>query len=129
MAVYPYLVGTANTSPMKTGPKTEPLGEICVLYVTAPPSQSEALAKSLLAQNLVACVNITPVRSLYRWKGEHCDDSEHLLILKTRKSLVRDVIRAVKAEHPYEVPEIIALPVIAGHVPYIDWVYGETWRQ
>jgi periplasmic divalent cation tolerance protein len=111
---------------METGPKTEPPGEICVLYVTAPPSQSEALAKSLLCKRLIACANITPVRSLYRWKGEDCDDKEDLLIIKTRKSLVQAVITAVKAEHPYEVPEIIALPVIAGHLPYSDWVYAET---
>jgi periplasmic divalent cation tolerance protein len=49
-----------------------------------------------------------------------------MLILKTRKDLVQAVIAAVKAEHPYEVPEIIALPVISGNIPYHDWVYGET---
>ena len=103
--------------------------EICVLYVTAPPSQSEVLVKSLLEQHLVACVNITPVRSLYSWKGESCDDQEDLLIIKTRKSLVQATIAAVKAEHPYEVPEIIALPVTAGHAPYLDWVYTETVPQ
>jgi periplasmic divalent cation tolerance protein len=67
-----------------------------------------------------------PVRSLYRWKGEFCDDGEHLLIIKTRRELADRVIRALKAEHPCEVPEIIVLPVIAGHAPYLDWVYGET---
>lgn len=100
--------------------------EICVIYSTVPPAQSEVLAKSLLAKNLVACVNILPVRSLYRWKGECCDDGEHLLIIKTRKDLAEAVIRALRARHPYEVPEIIVLPVIAGHPPYLDWVYAET---
>jgi periplasmic divalent cation tolerance protein len=100
--------------------------EICVIWSTAPPAQSAALAKSLLEKNLVACVNIMPVRSLYRWKGESCDDEEHLLIIKTRRELADGVIRAIKAEHSYEVPEIIVLPVIAGHAPYLDWVYGET---
>ena len=114
---------------MEPGHTTEPPGEICVLYVTAPPTQSEALAKSLLTQRLIACANITPVRSLYRWKGEDCDDNEDLLIIKTRKSLVNAVIAAVKTEHPYEVPEIIALPVIAGHLPYLDWVYEETCEE
>ena len=111
---------------METGAGEEGSQEICVLYVTAPPSHSEALAGSLLAKRLIACANITPVRSLYRWKGETCDDKEDLLVIKTRKSLVPAVIAAVKAEHPYEVPEIIALPVIAGHLPYIDWVNAET---
>jgi periplasmic divalent cation tolerance protein len=100
--------------------------EICVIYSTAPPAQSAMLAKSLLEKNLAACVSITPVRSLYRWKGETCDDEEHLLIIKTRRGLAEAVIQALKAEHPNEVPEIIVLPVIAGHPPYLDWVYQET---
>jgi periplasmic divalent cation tolerance protein len=100
--------------------------EICVIYSTVPPALSAALAKILLEKNLVACVNIIPVRSLYRWKGEPCDDAEHLLIIKTRQSLADTVIRALRAIHPYEVPEIIALPVITGHLPYLDWVHGET---
>jgi len=114
---------------METGSGEEKTQEICVLYVTAPPSQSEVLAKSLLAQHLVACINITPVRSLYRWNGESYNDQEDLLIIKTRKCLVQATIAAVKAEHPYEVPEIIALPVTAGHAPYLDWVYTETAPQ
>ena len=100
--------------------------EICVIWSTVPPAQSAALARSLLEKNLVACVNITPVRSLYRWKGECCDEEEHLLIIKTRRDLADAVVRALRAEHPYEVPEIIVLPVIAGHPPYLDWVYAET---
>jgi periplasmic divalent cation tolerance protein len=100
--------------------------EICVICATAPPALSEVLAKSLLDKNLVACVNITPVRSLYRWKGESCDDEEHLLIIKTRRGLADAVIRALKEEHPYEVPEIIVLPVNTGYLPYLDWVYQET---
>ena len=111
---------------METGSGKETPREICILYVTTSPSQSEALAKSLLAKRLISCANITPVRSLYRWKGEICDEKENLLIIKTRKDLVQAVIAVVKAEHPYEVPEIIALPVIAGHPPYLDWVYEET---
>jgi periplasmic divalent cation tolerance protein len=100
--------------------------EICVICSTAPPAQSAALAKSLLEKNLVACVNIMPVRSLYRWKGESCNDEEHLLIIKTRRGLADAVIRALKAEHPYEIPEIIVLPVISGYPSYLDWVYQET---
>jgi periplasmic divalent cation tolerance protein len=100
--------------------------EICVVFSTVPPAQSAALAKSLLDANLVACVNITPVRSFYRWKGECCDEEEHLLILKTRRELADTVIHALKAEHPSEVPEIIVLPVINAHIPYLDWVYAET---
>ena len=105
---------------------TETACDICVLYSTVPPSRSADLAERLLAKNLVACVNITPVRSLYRWKGEACDEEEHLLILKTRRDCVEQVIRALKDMHPYEVPEIIALPVLAGYTPYLEWVHRET---
>jgi periplasmic divalent cation tolerance protein len=108
----------------KKNPQEGP--EVCVIYSTVPPAQSAALAKGLLEKNLVACVNIMPVRSLYRWKGEFCDEEEHLIIIKTRRELADIVIRALKADHPYEVPEIIVLPVIAGHAPYLDWVYAET---
>jgi periplasmic divalent cation tolerance protein len=100
--------------------------EICVILSTVPPALSAGLAKSLLEKNLVACVNITTVRSLYRWKGECCDDEEHLLIIKTRRGLADAVIRALASEHPYDVPEIIVLPVLAGHAPYLEWVHAET---
>lgn len=100
--------------------------EICVICSTVPPSRSEDLSKRLLEKELVACVSILPVRSLYRWDGEPCDEEEHLLIMKTRRSLADAVVSALKAMHPYEVPEIIALPVTAGHLPYLSWVEGET---
>jgi periplasmic divalent cation tolerance protein len=100
--------------------------EICVILSTVSPALSAALAKSLLEKNLAACVNITTVRSLYRWEGECCDDGEHLLIIKTRQVLADAVIRALKAEHPYEVPEILVMPVSAGHIPYLEWVHEET---
>ena len=103
-------------------------GEICVIYSTVPPSRSADLAQRLLEKNLVACVNITPVRSLYRWEGKSCDDEEHLLVIKTRRSLAETVIRALKAMHPYEVPEIIVLPVIAGHAPVSRLGVPETNR-
>jgi periplasmic divalent cation tolerance protein len=100
--------------------------EICVIFSTVPAAKSREIARALLDRHLVACVNMTPVRSWYRWKGEFCDDEEHLLILKTRKELSGMVIAELKALHPYEVPEIIVLPVTGGHLPYLAWVHGET---
>jgi len=99
---------------------------ICVILSTVPPEKSAEIARSLIDRHLVACVNMVPVRSWYRWKGEFCDDGEHLLIAKTRKENAGEVVRALRALHPYEVPEIIVLPVTGGHLPYLDWVYGET---
>lgn len=100
--------------------------EICVIYSTAPPQEAAKMARALVEQHLVACVNVVHVSSYYMWKGEFTAENEHLLIAKTRKEMAETVIRAIRDMHPYEVPEIIALPVIAGHGPYIDWVYEET---
>jgi periplasmic divalent cation tolerance protein len=100
--------------------------EICVIYSTAPPQDAAKMARALVEQHLVACVNIVHVNSYYTWKGEFCADNEHLLIAKTRVEKADEVIRAIKGMHPYEVPEIIALPVIAGHAPYLAWVHKET---
>jgi periplasmic divalent cation tolerance protein len=103
-----------------------PVPEICVIFSTVPVSKSWDIARGLLDRHIVACVNMVPVRSWYRWKGGFCDDEEHLLILKTRKGMAETVIRELKILHPYEIPEIITLPVIAGHLPYLAWVHGET---
>jgi periplasmic divalent cation tolerance protein len=104
----------------------DPDRELSVLFSTVPAVDSAAMAKSLVDRRLVACVNVLPVRSYYRWKGEFCDEEEHLLIVKTRKERIGEVMEEIRLLHPYEVPEIIALPVIAGHLPYIQWVYQET---
>jgi periplasmic divalent cation tolerance protein len=98
-----------------------------VVLVTCPPDRAPELARSLVEARLAACVNILPaVRSLYAWKGEVCDDAEALLVVKTRASLFEALRAAILAGHPYEVPEIIALPVVAGHQPYLDWLEGST---
>jgi periplasmic divalent cation tolerance protein len=104
----------------------EPKKKITLILSTVPAAESATIARNLVDRRLVACVNIIPVRSLYRWKGEVCDEEEHLLIAKTRKKRVPEVMAAIRLLHPYEVPEIIALPVSAGHLPYIQWVYDET---
>ena len=99
-----------------------PSEPIVVLYTTSPPGESGKLAGELLDRHIVACVNIIPVRSLYRWKGEVCDDAEHLLIMKTTQAKAEDVMRAIRELHSYDVPEAVVLPVTAGYLPYLDWV-------
>jgi periplasmic divalent cation tolerance protein len=105
-----------------------PSPEIVVILSTVPQEKSEAMARALLEKRLIACVNTMPVRSFYHWKGEFCDDQEHLLIMKTTRKNAEEVIAALKEMHPYDVPEIIALPVIAGHARYLEWVHEETKR-
>lgn len=100
-----------------------------IVYVTAPTIEvGKEIAAALLEQRLAACVNIlAPVHSLYLWEGKTQEDQEALLIIKTRSALFDDrLVPAVLATHPYELPEIIAMPIVAGHTPYINWIETET---
>jgi periplasmic divalent cation tolerance protein len=101
--------------------------EHVVVLVTAPPDRAPDLARRLVEEKLAACVNILPgARSIYAWKGELCDDSEALLVIKTRAARF-DALRArVVALHPYEVPEVIELPILDGHAPYLKWLDDST---
>ncbi|MDD3136164.1 MAG: divalent-cation tolerance protein CutA [Methanoregula sp.] len=100
--------------------------ECVVMFCTAPATASEPIARMLIDRRLVACVNVQPVQSYYRWQGEFCNDAEHLLIMKTTREKAVDVIAAIRAAHSYEIPEIIVLPIIAGYTPYLSWVVQET---
>lgn len=98
--------------------------EKIVVLITAP-SEDEAarIGSALVTEGLAACANIIRgVRSIYRWKGAICDDSECLLIIKTVSDNFEGLERRVRELHPYEVPEIISLPIIKGSKPYLDWV-------
>jgi periplasmic divalent cation tolerance protein len=100
-----------------------------LILITVPSQQvGEQIAKALLEQRLAACVNILPqVHSLYLWQGKINSDQELLLLVKSRADLFAERLApAVKALHPYEVPEIIALPVALGSAEYLDWIDQET---
>lgn len=101
--------------------------DVLLVMVTCPPERAAALAEDLVSKGCAACVNLVPqVQSVYRWEGKVQHEAETLLIIKTR----RDRFEALKAEilkqHPYEVPEIVALTVETGHAPYLDWVVKST---
>jgi periplasmic divalent cation tolerance protein len=100
--------------------------EIVLVISTVPRDVSERIAAALVEERLVACVNAAAVTSRFFWKGECCTEKEDLLIMKTRKDLARKVMARLAAIHPYDVPEILVLPVLAGHEPYLEWVRGET---
>ncbi|XP_032940102.1 protein CutA homolog [Catharus ustulatus] len=97
---------------------------ISAAFVTCPnPSVATELARALVTQRLAACVNIVPgVTSVYTWQGKLEEDSEVLLMIKTRSSRVPALIDFVRSHHPYEVPEVVALPVAQGNPPYLRWV-------
>ncbi|MFA5261680.1 MAG: divalent-cation tolerance protein CutA [Candidatus Omnitrophota bacterium] len=95
-----------------------------VVFVTVPNTEeAQGLARVLLEKKLVACVNIVPkVDSLFWWEGKIDRADECLLILKTRYFVFQALVEAIKAQHSYSVPEIIALPVIAGQDDYLAWI-------
>ncbi len=100
------------------------MGNYIACFVTIDDQdKATEIARALVSRRLVACVNIiAPVRSLYLWKGEVCDDQELLLMMKTRAELFPDLERAVKELHPYEVPEIIGFGIDHGLEEYLDWI-------
>ena len=101
--------------------------KILVMITTGSEEEGVKIAETLLEERLIACANlIGGIRSLYRWKGQVCDDREILLLCKTERQLFSRLSNKVKSIHSYEVPEIIALPVIEGWQPYLEWIEQET---
>ena len=96
--------------------------EFCVLFCTTRMEESEKLARILVEERLAACVNVADVQSYFRWRAELCTDREALLIIKTEKSKVKRIIERIKDVHSYELPEIIALPIVAGYDKYLAWL-------
>jgi len=101
---------------------------VVVVFSTFPtPQKAAEVVRTLVSEQLAACGNLVgPVRSIYRWKDELQDDTETLAIMKTTDERF-EALRARLVElHPYEVAEVIAMPVTAGHAPYLAWVAAET---
>ena len=96
-----------------------------VVLVTCPSRASaRRLAAQLIRSRVAACVNlIGRVESLFWWKGKSESAREYLLIIKTSQARFEALRLAIVARHPYEVPEVIALPIVAGHQPYLAWVH------
>ena len=101
---------------------------IRAVLITAPNAETaEKLAHGLVTLRLAACVNVLPgIMSHYLWKGKLEREAEILLIAKTREARLPELSRWIKANHPAEVPEIVALPVVWGDKPYLDWVAAGT---
>ena len=103
----------------------------CVVLCTVPSEDVAVnMARALLEQQLVACVNIVPgVRSLYRYQGKLEDERELLLVIKTRTALYERLEARIRELHPYEVCEVLQLGVDAGSAPYLAWITRETGGQ
>ena len=104
--------------------------KVVVLITTATEEEAHKIAELLLNQRKAACVNIVPkVDSLFRWQGKVDSAQESLLIVKTKASLLPEVIEIVRKAHSYEVPEIIALPIISGNEDYLRWIDSEVEEE
>ncbi|MBP7865560.1 MAG: divalent-cation tolerance protein CutA [Acidobacteria bacterium] len=96
----------------------------CVVFSTVPSLEcASKVADALVAEHLAACVGIVEgIRSVYFWKDEVCRDRETLLVIKTTEEVYPMMEQRLKALHPYEVPEIVRLPVTGGWPPYLAWI-------
>jgi len=105
--------------------------DFVLILVTVPTEAvAERIAHTLVTEQLAACVNVVPsVRSIYVWDGEICDERELQCLLKTRRALFPAVRERILALHPYQVPEIIALPLVEGHGDYLAWLRDNTLPQ
>lgn len=104
---------------------TESDSVVVVLSTVPDDERGAALARTLVEEELAACVNLVPgVRSIYRWDGAVTDDREQLAVVKTRRDRVDALVARLVALHPYEVPEAVVVPVEGGHPPYLAWVLG-----
>ena len=95
-----------------------------IVMTTFPDMDSaQQLAEQLVTRKLAACVNILPVMtSIYRWRGKLEQGQEHQLLIKTEQSCTNEVQSAIEQVHPYELPEIIVVPILTGHKPYLNWI-------
>jgi periplasmic divalent cation tolerance protein len=100
-----------------------------LIVLTNLPDRASAvkLAQTLIDKRLAACVNVLgEACSIYRWKGQIATEAEVPVLIKTRSALYGELEAAIVAVHPYEVPEIVAVPVVRGLPKYLEWVVGET---
>jgi periplasmic divalent cation tolerance protein len=103
------------------------MGTLLVLTNLPERAAAERLADALIEKRLAACVNIlAPCRSVYRWKGALQHDEEHPMLIKTSSERYAALETAIRAGHPYELPEIIAIPIEFGLPAYLDWVAAES---
>jgi periplasmic divalent cation tolerance protein len=101
-----------------------------VLMTAGNQEQANRIARVLVDERLAACVNVVgPIRSVYRWRGAVEDETEYLLLAKTRAALYARLERRVKELHSYEVPEVIALSPSSGLRPYLAWLMESTGSE
>jgi periplasmic divalent cation tolerance protein len=102
-------------------------GDHCVVMTTVGSEDAaRQLCRPLVEGGLVACAQLVPIGSIYRWQGEMVEDRETLVLCKTSRSRSPEVVEALQADHPYDLPEIIELPVTGGSPAYLRWIDDQT---
>jgi periplasmic divalent cation tolerance protein len=105
----------------------EAAAHFVILVTVSSPEEGDRIADALVGERLAACVNrLDGVTSVYRWKGAVERATESLLVIKTRRDLVDVLAARVRALHSYSVPEVVALPIVAGSPDYLRWISAET---
>jgi len=119
---------SARPTRPRSRPRSVPRSDAVVILVTAGSrDEAERIAAALVEEGLAACVNIVaPIASIYRWRGAVERAEEALLVVKTRRARVAAAAARVRAVHSYELPEVIAVPIVAGSRDYLAWIGAET---
>lgn len=97
-----------------------------VLVTVDTQEAAQAIATALVTDRVAACVNLFPIHSVYRWEEQVEQAAEWQLVIKTKLSLFEAIEATLENLHPYEVPEILALPIDQGYIPYLDWLASNT---
>lgn len=99
---------------------------IIVTTTTDTKDRAHGMARVLIGEKLAACIEIQAIASIYPWKGEVCETEEWVLVMKTRADLYKGLEARILTLHTYELPQIIAVPIVDGLPGYLDWVRTET---
>lgn len=100
---------------------------IVVLTTCSSEKEAKVIAKTLIEESLIACANVLPgVLSFFNWQGKLCEEDEVLMMMKSHTCHLDKIVERVQDLHSYDIPEIIALPVVGGSEAYLDWVRQET---
>jgi periplasmic divalent cation tolerance protein len=113
----------------KTGKSNQGWEEIVVFITAQSEEEATKIGQVVVKDGLAACANIVPrIKSIFNWQGKLSEESETLMVLKTRVSLFAELAQTVQRLHSYEIPEIIALPIVTGLPSYLDWVRENTQK-
>ena len=102
------------------------MGYYSIYIIAKDEEEAKRIGKTLIKEKLAACVNIHPIKSIYRWEGQIQEEDEVAMFVKTKSELANKVIKRVKELHSYEVPCIVCLPIEKGYPDYLKWIEEST---